>query len=112
MVSHNTSISAMPRSRSPLRYRAPRGICFRRPAWVLMLSRSGGKTTVAIGIPGATTRFRRQPRLDDHGRPGLVLLWRDVDANQQRQNLRIVPAVPPGRVVGVDGIRIAAKITE
>ena len=85
-VSHSASTSAMPdcalrRSRD-------------RRAIVAMLIRARA-ALAARDVPRAASGFGRLARLDVERRPRRALLRRDVDADQQRQPLRVVPLVAP-----------------
>src|SRR5579862_3141064 len=111
---------AMPRCRRPANVAMPCAHAARREAaglqervmWIAAMSPSRSDAASAIGIPGAAACVRRQARLDDQWRPWIAPRRLDIDPDQHRQYLRIVPAVAPRRRRGVVGIRIAAEVLE
>ena len=67
---------------------------------------------VAVHIPGAAADLGCEPRLDHERRPRRTFRRCHVDADDQRQDLRVVPAIAPGRRVHGIRIRVAPEITE
>src|SRR5438309_1029470 len=105
-VSQRTSTSAMPD------WHEGRGSSKRCGGRKVIEACSCSDAAVAIGIPYATSGFRCDARLDDHRRPWQTFGRFHLGPDEDGQDLRIVPAIAPGRRDGIGRIGVAAEISK